>query len=110
MVVNGRGVRAPSQKRVTLFSDNTPTVGWVTRLAFKKSTLAEHLIQALALRLKSQQACPLMPMHIEGKCNAIADIPSCLFGSNPAWHCNTDSVYSRFSTLCFLYSLPDQLS
>ncbi len=32
------------KKWVTLFSDNTPTVGWVTYLASKKSTIAEHLI------------------------------------------------------------------
>jgi hypothetical protein len=48
------GVCGPlHKKRVTLFSDNTPTVSWVTRLASKKSTVAEHLIQALVLRLKS---------------------------------------------------------
>jgi hypothetical protein len=86
------GVCGPfHKKRVTLFGDNTPTVHWVTRLASKKSTIAKHLIQALALRLMSQRACPLMPMHIEGKFNVIADVPSHLVGSKPAWHCNTDS-------------------
>jgi hypothetical protein len=81
-----KGVCGPlHKKQITLFSDNTSNVGWVTRLASKKkSTVAEHLIQALALRLKSQQACPLLPMHIEGKHNVIADVPSHLFGGNPA--------------------------
>jgi hypothetical protein len=104
-----KGVCGPlHKKRVTLFSDNTPTVDWVTRLASKKSTIAEHLIQALALHLKSQWACPLTPMHIEGKHNAIADVPSRLFGSNPVWHCN---IYSDLLTLFnSMFPLPNQLS
>ncbi len=96
------------KKWVTLFSNNTPTVGWVSRLASKKSTVAEHLLQALALHLKSHWACPLTPMHIEGKCNAIADVPSHLFGSSPTWHCNTDSVLLMLFNAMF--PLPNQLS
>ena len=79
------------EKCVTLFSDNSPTVSWVTRLASRKSLVAEHLVQALALRLKTMHACPLTPLHIEGKRNAIADVPSRSFGSNPAWACATSS-------------------
>ncbi len=36
-----------SEKHVTLFSDNSPTVSWVTRLASKKLLVAEHMVQAL---------------------------------------------------------------
>ena len=79
------------EKHVTLFSDNSPTVSWVTRLASKKSLVAEHMVQALALRLKTMHACPLTPLHIEGKRNAIADVPSWSFGSNPAWVCASDT-------------------
>jgi hypothetical protein len=79
------------KKRITLFSDNTPTVSWVTRLASKRSIVAEQLVQALALCLKAMHACPLTPMHIKGKHNAIVDIPSRLFGSNPAWTCASNS-------------------
>jgi hypothetical protein len=64
------------KKRITLFSDNTPTVRWVTCLVSKRSIVAERLVQALALRLKAMHACPLTPMHIEGKHNAIGNIPS----------------------------------
>jgi hypothetical protein len=64
------------EKRLTLFNDNSPTIGWATRLASKCSTVAEHLVQALALRAKQQKACPFNPMHIAGKRMAIADIPS----------------------------------
>jgi hypothetical protein len=78
------------EKRVTLFSDNSSTVGWVTRLASKRSVVAEQLIQVLALRLKSTHTCPQTPLHIEGIRNKIADIPSRLFGSNPTT-CNSDA-------------------
>ena len=47
------------EKRIALFSDNSPTISWVTRLASKRSLVAKHLVQALALRLKIQRACPL---------------------------------------------------
>ncbi len=79
------------EKRIALFSDNPPTIGWVTRLASKQSLVAEHLVQALALQLKTQRACPLMPIHIKGKRNAISDVPSRSFGSNPAWKCGMDA-------------------
>ncbi len=48
LVIEGIGVDL-QEKRVTLFSDNSPTVGWVTRLASKWPVVAEQLIQALAL-------------------------------------------------------------
>jgi hypothetical protein len=83
--------RPLEEKRLTLFNDNSPTIGWATNLASKRSTVAEHLVQALALRAKLQKACPLTPLHIAGKQNAIADIPSQSFGSNLAWHCKTNN-------------------
>jgi hypothetical protein len=41
---------------VTLFSDNSPTVHWVERLAAKHSKVAMQLIRALALRLQLANA------------------------------------------------------
>jgi hypothetical protein len=71
------------EKHVALFSNNTPTVSWVTRLASKKSPVAELLIRALALHLKMTHTCPLTPLHIAGSQNAMTDIPSRSFGGNP---------------------------
>jgi hypothetical protein len=94
------------EKRVALFSKNLPTVSWVTGLASGKSIVAKHFIQALALRLKSNKTCPLTVLHIEGKRNAILDVPSRSFGSNPAWHCTSDT---KFLTLFnSLFHLPFQ--
>ncbi len=96
------------EKRVTLFSDNLPTVSWVTRLASKRSLVAERLVQALALWLKTMHTCPLTPLHIEGVCNKIADMPSCSFGSNPTWTCTSDAeLLTLFNTH---FPLPQQQS
>ena len=75
------------KKCITLISDNLPTVSWVTRLASQWSVVVERLDQALVLCLKTMHACPLTPLHIEGKQNVIANEPSRLFSSNPAWTC-----------------------
>ena len=88
----------PSVKNVhvALFSDNSPTVHWVQRLAAKSSKIAMQLIRALALRLHLSQTSPLIPLHIAGIDNAMTDIPSRSFGSNPQWHCTS---HSEFLTL-----------
>ncbi len=89
------------EKRVTLFSDNSPTVSWVTCFASRRSVVAEHLVQVLALCLKTMHACPLTPLHIEGVQNAIADVPSQSFGSNLAWTCKSDSELLTLFNTCF---------
>ncbi len=79
------------EKWVMLLSNNSPMVGWVERLALKWSTVAKHLIQALAMYLKTNQTCPITPMHIPGHQHTIANVLSCSFGSHLAWHCATVS-------------------
>jgi hypothetical protein len=96
------------EKRVTLFSDNLPTVSWVARLASTWSLVAEQLVQALTLHLKTMHTCPLTPMHIKGIRNKIADMPSHSFGSNPAWTCTSDAdLLTLFNTH---FPLPQQQS
>jgi hypothetical protein len=76
---------------VALFSDNSPTVHWVRRMAARGSRVASQLLRALALRLKIKQVSPLTPLHIPGERNRMTDIPSRSFGSEPKWHCTSDS-------------------
>jgi hypothetical protein len=64
-----------------LFSDNSPTVSWVNRLAAKGSLVAGELLRALALRMKAKQVSPFTTLHIAGQENAMTDIPSRSFGS-----------------------------
>ena len=76
---------------VALFSDNSPTIGLVKRLAVRGSLVAIKLVWALTLRLKKAGASPLTPFHIYGEENSMTDIPSHLFGSNLAWFCKNDT-------------------
>ena len=58
--------------------------------------------------IKKSGASPLTPLHIDGEENAIADIPSRLFGSNLSWFCKnyTDllNVFNR------IFPFPNQAS
>ena len=93
---------------VALFSDNSPTVHWVQRLAAKHSEIAMQLVRALALRLQLAQASPLTPLHIAGVNNTLTDIPSRSFGSEPKWLCKTDhDLLTLFNTT---FPLPQQAS
>jgi hypothetical protein len=70
-----------TEANIALFSNNTPTVSWVTCLASGHSIVVANLVVALALHFKKLRCCPLMPQHIKGKENTITDIPSHLYGS-----------------------------
>ena len=96
------------EKTIALFGDNTPSISWISNLASKQSKVAEQLVQALALRLKANKACPLITSHIEGKKNEIADVPSRSFGSNKEWHC--ESNHQFLSLFNSLFPLPNQTS
>ena len=94
------------EKNIALFSDNSPTVSWVARLASKRSRIGEQLIRALTLRLKYKMCCPLTPLHVAGKRNRMADMASRSFGSEKNWHHKTDSSFAAaFNTL---FPLPAQ--
>jgi len=88
------------EKRVALFSDNSPMVGWVRRLATWGSMVSAHLIRALALCLKLNRTCPITPLHIAGEENSMSNIPSRSFGSEPKWHCksNTKLLSGRYAS------------
>jgi hypothetical protein len=93
------------EKRVALFSNNSPTVSWVQRMACRSSLIAEQLIRVLALRMNAQQSCPLMTLHIAGDKNTMTDIPSRSFGSNHKWHFKTENDLLIFFNSSFLLPL-----
>ena len=93
---------------IALFSNNSPTVHWVQHLAAKHSHIAIQLVRALALRLQLTKASPLTPQHIAGVDNAMTDIPSRSFGSEPKWFCKTDSELLTLFNRTF--PLPNQAS
>jgi len=75
-----------TEKRIALFSDNSPTVSWVQQMACCSSLVAKQLIHVLALRFNLQKVCPIKMLHIAGDQNAMTDIPSRSFGSEHKWH------------------------
>jgi hypothetical protein len=97
-----------TEANIALFSDNTPTVSWVTHLASRHSIVAANLVAALALCLKKLRCCLLMPQHIKGKENTITDIPSCSFDSVPQWHFKLNNDFQTFFNSHF--PLPNQTS
>ena len=76
---------------VTLFSDNSPTTGWVKHLIARGELVAMKLVRAITLLFKKAGASPLTPLHISGEENYMTDIPSRSFGSNLAWFCKNDT-------------------
>ena len=75
-----------AEKRIALFSDNSPTVSWVQRMACHSSLVAKQLIRVLTLRFNLQKVCPITTLHIAGDQNSMTDIPSRSFGSEHKWH------------------------
>ena len=94
--------------RVALYSDNSPSVSWIQRIALRRSPIAMQLIRALALRLQLRKASPLTTLHVAGEQNQMTDIPSRSFGSNPKWACNTDTAFA--SLYNSMFPLPSQSS
>mmetsp|Transcript_5994 Transcript_5994/g.13143 ORF Transcript_5994/g.13143 Transcript_5994/m.13143 type:complete len:189 (-) Transcript_5994:705-1271(-) len=52
---------------IALFSDISPTVYWVRRLAASGLVVAVYLLRALAFRLQKRKTLPLTPLHISGE-------------------------------------------
>ncbi len=96
------------EKRVSLFSGNSPTVSWVHWMACCLSLIVEQLIQVLALRLNLQRVCPITTLHIAGDQNSMTDIPSCSFGSKQKWHFTNNEILLTFFNSTF--QLPHQNS
>ena len=101
-------LQAASVAHVALFSDNQPTVSWVERFAARGSLVADQLLRVLALRMRKNRVSPTTTMHIAGSRNAMTDIPSRSFGSEPEWHCTDDNqLLTLFNSL---FPLPDKNS
>ena len=64
-------------------SDNTPTVFWTRKFSAQRSRPASRLVRVLALRIKGEEAAPLLIDHIAGDLNTMADNASRGFSSNP---------------------------
>jgi hypothetical protein len=97
-----------TEANIALFSNNTPTISWVTCLASRHSIVVANFVAALALHLKKLRCCLLTPQHIKGIKNTITDIPSRSFGSVPQWHFKSNNDLQTFFNSHF--PLPNQTS
>jgi hypothetical protein len=95
-----------TKKRVALFSNNSPTVSWVQLMASRSSLVAKQLIRILALHFKIHKVCPITMLHISGDQNAMTNIPSRSFGSEPKWHFQSELYFLTFFNTSF--PLPHQ--
>ncbi len=94
------------EKRVALFSNNSPTVSWVQQMASRSSLIVEQLIRVLALQFNLQKVCPVTMLHIAGDQNKMNDIPSRSFGSKPKWRFQSKEALLTFFNSTF--PLPTQ--
>jgi hypothetical protein len=97
---------ALKHKTIAAWSDNTPTMGWVWRMATKQSKIAGQFIRGLGLRQRMNETCPLAFQHIPGEKNKMADFASRSY--TPSLHLHGDShFFARFS---HLFPLPQDRS
>ena len=73
-----------------MFSDNTPTVSWTTKLSSTNSTIGSYLVRALAIRMHVHHASALCT-HEAGTDNIMADETS--RSSRLASYTNTSSPF-----------------
>jgi hypothetical protein len=93
-------------KTTANLSDNTPTLGWVCRMATKQSKIAGRIIRGLGLWQIMNETCPLAAQHIPGEKNKMADFASRSY--TPSLHLQEDSYF--FARLSHLFSLPQNFS
>ena len=78
---------------IGIHSDNNSAVNWIQKKSTSTSTIAGHLLRAIALRQHIHQAAPLQVIHIAGENNNMADVASRNFINSTNSNTNTDSLY-----------------
>ena len=68
-------------KHVGMFCDNTSAVSWAFKGSTSTSIIAGRLLRFLALRQRTRQTSSLLPLHVAGEHNRLADVPSRAFQS-----------------------------
>ena len=101
---------------VGIFCDNDSTVSWHQKKSTSTSTIAGHLLRALALRLHIQLAAPLQTVHLAGADNKMADVASRSF-NDPLFTKSNTTFINTFSQLFPLqsnswreYQIPNKLA
>ena len=66
-------------KHIGMFADNTSSVSWAKKGSTTTSIPAARLLRFLSLRQRARQASSIIPLHICGEDNKMADISSRAF-------------------------------
>ena len=86
-----------SFKHVGLFADNTSSVSWTQKGSTTTSLPAARLLRLLALRQRARRTSSLLPIHIKGSENAMADVSSRAFKQGEYFHAATN-ILSFFNS------------
>ena len=86
-----------SFKHVGMFADNTSSVSWAQKGTATASIPAARLLRFLSLRQRARQTSSLLPLHISGKDNKMADVSSRAFkhGEFFAAHSNLVTYFNK---------------
>ena len=86
-----------SFKHIGLFCDNTSAVSWALKGSTSTSLPASRLLRFLALRQRERQTSSLLPLHIAGTDNKMADAASRAFKHGEYFHI-ADNLLSYFNS------------
>ena len=81
-----------SFKHVGLFADNTSSVAWTQKGSSTSSIPAARLLRLLSLRQRTRRTSSLLPMHIQGSDNTMADVSSRAFKHGEYFHAASNIV------------------
>ena len=84
-------------KHVGMFSDNSASVAWTQKGNSTSSIPAARLLRFLSLRQRTRQTSSIIPIHIKGANNAMADVCSRAFknGAYFAAHSNLVDYFNK---------------
>ena len=85
-------------KHVGIYCDNMSTIAWTHKKCTTTSTIAGHLLRALALRQHINHTSPLQTVHIEGTANVMADVISRSF-DDPKFTNTNKTFLQTFNSL-----------
>ena len=78
LALENRGVSL-THRHLACYCDNSSAVAWSYKMRNSKSIIAGHLLRYIGLRLHRAQASSLIPTHIAGEANTMADVISRAF-------------------------------
>ena len=96
LALESRGIDL-TYRHVASFCDNSSAVSWSYKMRNSKSVIAGHLLRYIGLRIHSAKASSIIPIHIAGEENIMADVISRAF-KHGAYFTASQNLPSYFDT------------